>query len=80
MNGSHIAGAGVGALVGSILVALGQRIGLDLTNFDSVEIGVAAVAFGTGLGHAIGSYGLSGVLSVIWRGRKTSPASAPPAA
>lgn len=79
MNGSHIAGAGLGALVGAILVSLGSRIGLDLTNFDAATLGMAAIGAGTGIGHALGEYGLSGIVQTIWKGRK-SQAQTPPAA
>lgn len=69
MTGSHIAGAGVGALVGAILVSLGTRIGLDLTNFDSAALGMAAVGAFTGVGHAVGEYGLVGIGAVLLHGR-----------
>lgn len=69
MTGSHIAGAGIGALVGAILVSLGTRIGLDLTNLDAATLGMAAVGVFLGIGHAIGEYGLLGIGSRILRGR-----------
>lgn len=61
MNGSHISGASVGAIVGTILVALGHRIGLTLSDVDASTLGIAAVGVGIGLGHAIGRYGIIGI-------------------
>lgn len=68
MTGSHIAGGSVGAIVGTILVSLGGRIGLDLTNFDSAALGMAAVGLGIGVGHAIRDYGLLGVAGILLHG------------
>lgn len=76
MNGSHVAGAGFGALIGAVLVSLGGRIGLDLTNFDSATLGIAAVAAGTAVGHALGEYGVKGIAQTIWAGRHTAPPAA----
>lgn len=76
MNGSHIAGAGFGAIVGAVLVSLGGRIGLDLTNFDSATLGMAAIAAGVGVFHAVSEYGVKGIAKTIWAGR-AKPAPAP---
>lgn len=70
MNGSHLAGAGVGALVGAILVSLGSRIGLDLTAYDAATLGMAAVAAGLAIGHAIGEFGLFGIGRILLYGRR----------
>jgi hypothetical protein len=68
LTNTHVAGAGFGALVGSVIVALGGRIGLDLTNFDSVTLGVAAVAAGAGVFHVLGRAGSTvGVFPAVWR-------------
>jgi hypothetical protein len=64
-----IAAAVLGATVGMVLVALGTRIGLDLTNVDSGVAGIAAVGVFTGIGHAIGEYG-----KLLWHG-KPKPAA-----
>jgi hypothetical protein len=69
MDGTHIAGAGIGAIVGAVLVALGTRIGLDLTNVDSATLGITCVGAFTGIGHAIGSVGLIGIGNVLLHGR-----------
>lgn len=76
MNGSHVAGAGFGAILGTVLVALGTRIGLDLTNVDSATLGIACVGAFLGVGHAIGQDGISGIGRTLWRGH-SKPAPAP---
>lgn len=76
MNASHAAGAALGAVLGTVLAALGTRVGLHLTGADAAGLGVAAVTFGFGIGHAIGQYGLKGVAEVVWRGsRNKDPVS-----
>lgn len=70
MNGSHVAGAGFGAVVGAILVSLGSRIGLDLTGYDAATLGMAALAVGLAVGHAVGEVGLIGIGRVILHGRQ----------
>jgi hypothetical protein len=75
MNGSHVAGAGFGAIVGAILVSLGGRIGLDLTSYDAATLGMGALAVGLAVGHAIGEVGLVGIGRVILHGRQ-KPAAA----
>lgn len=69
MNGSHVAGGGFGAIVGAVLVALGTRIGLDLTGYDAATLGMATLAAGLALGHAVGEYGIAGICRVVWNGR-----------
>lgn len=88
MNASHIAGGGLGAIVGAIIVALGQRIGLDLTNFDSAVLGAAAIAVGAGVFHVIGkAWSGEGLLPAVRRGflgpkavKTTQESSKPPEA
>lgn len=78
MNGSHVAGAGFGAIVGAVLVALGSRIGLDLTGYDAATLGMAALAAGLAVGHAIGEVGVFGLVRVVLHGRQ-KPAAPPTA-
>jgi hypothetical protein len=86
LTNTHVAGAGFGALVGSVIVALGGRIGLDLTNFDSVTLGVAAVAAGAGVFHVLGRAGSTvGVFPAVWRflfgpGKTAAPVPVKPVA
>lgn len=79
MTGSHVAGAGIGAIVGTVLVALGTRIGLDLTNVDAAVIGGAAIAVGAGALHVLGkAWTGAGILPSLRRGffgPKPEPAS-----
>lgn len=76
MNGSHVAGAGFGAILGTVLVALGTRIGLDLTNVDSAALGMGCVGAFLGIGHAVGEEGVAGIVRTLWRGHpKPAPAS-----
>lgn len=81
MNGSHIAGSGVGALIGVCLAALGTKIGLSLTNADAASLGVAAVGLGLACGHAFGSaWQGAGVFPSIRRGLfGPKPEQTPPA-
>jgi Ca2+/Na+ antiporter len=69
MNGAPVAGAGFGAIVGATLVALGTRIGLALSPVDAATLGMAAVGVFIGIGHAVGEYGISGIVEMIWHGR-----------
>lgn len=69
MNGAKTAGAGFGAIVGIVVVALGSRIGLDLTPVDSAALGMGAVTVFLGIGHAIGESGIKGIGHMLWSGR-----------
>lgn len=69
MNASHVAGAGLGAIAGAILVALGSRIGLDLTNFDSAVLGTTALGVGAGVFHVFGkAWSGAGIFPSLRRG------------
>lgn len=73
MDGSHVAGAGIGAIVGATLVALGNKIGLNLTNLDSATLGMAAIGAFVGLAHGIGKYGLAGLGGILLHGSPKPP-------
>jgi hypothetical protein len=69
MNGSHIAGGGIGALLGVVLAALGKKIGLQLDETTAAAIGVAGAATGVAIGHAVGkAWSGPGVVPAIRRG------------
>lgn len=72
MTGSHIAGGGLGALVGVILAALGAKIGLHLDDTTAAALAAVCLSAGLGLGHAIGQYGIAGIAHVLWHGRASS--------
>lgn len=69
MNGSHIAGAGFGGIVGVILAGLGAKIGLHLTDADAATLGVGALSVGLAVGHAFGkAWAGPGVFPALKRG------------
>jgi hypothetical protein len=51
MNGAHGAGAGIGAVASIILIALGKRAGLTLTNEEAVSLFGTLTTIGIGIGH-----------------------------
>ncbi len=85
MNGSHIAGAGLGGVVGIVLAALGSKIGITLDDTTSASLGVGLVGVGLAFGHAFGiAWQGAGILPSIRRGLfgpgKTAAVVVPPAA
>jgi hypothetical protein len=69
MNGSHVAGGGLGALLGIVLASLGGRIGLHLDDATAAALGTAGVGVGLAFGHAFGSAWTGpGVLPALHRG------------
>jgi hypothetical protein len=82
LNPSHVAGGGIGAILGAVIVGLLKHFGLaTVTDVDAAVIGSAALSAGVGAGHAINEYGLAGLASIVWHGHK-KPAAAkilPPA-
>lgn len=79
MNGSHVAGGGLGALLGIILAALGKKIGLSLDDTTAAALGTAGAAVGLAVGHAFGkAWNGAGIIPSLSRGifgAKTPPAS-----
>lgn len=57
MNGSHIAGGGVGGLVGVIVAALDTRIGLHLSPADAGTLVLGTLAAGAAVFHVLGRAG-----------------------
>jgi hypothetical protein len=52
VTGSHVAGGGVGAIVGVILAALDKKVGLHLTDGEAASLSIALAGVGAGVGHA----------------------------
>lgn len=81
MNGSHVAGGGLGALLGVALAALGPKIGLHLTDADAASLGVAGAGVGVAIGHAIGvAWSGPGILPALRRGFLGAKNPVPPQA
>lgn len=80
MDGSHVTGGAFGAAVGAVLAPLLARYGVDVTDSTASLIGVAAVAFGVGLGHVISHQGIWPAIKRVFVGpekpAKASDASA----
>jgi hypothetical protein len=69
VNGSHVAGGGVGAILGVALAGLGKKVGLELTDADAATLGVACAGIGIAVGHALGkAWAGPGVFPAIRRG------------
>lgn len=69
MNGSHVAGGGIGALLGVVLASLGNRIGLNLDPTTAAALGAAAGAVGVAVGHAFGkAWSGPGIFPALHRG------------
>lgn len=69
MDGSHIAGGGLGALLGIILSALGGRVGLKLDDTTAATIAAGCITLGLAIGHALGkAWQGAGVFPSLRRG------------
>jgi hypothetical protein len=69
MNGSHVAGGGLGALLGIILASLGSKVGLHLDDATAALLGTGCVAVGLAVGHAFGkAWSGPGVFPALHRG------------
>lgn len=69
MNGSHVAGGGLGAIVGTAIAALGSKIGLQLDETTAAGLGIAGLTLGLGIGHAFGkAWAGPGVFPALRRG------------
>lgn len=81
MNPSHVAGGGIGAILGAVVVGLLKHFGVaTVTDIDAAVIGSAALSAGVGVGHAINKYGLAGIASIIWHGHKKPEPAKPSSA
>lgn len=89
MNGSHVAGGGLGAVLGVVLASLNTRLGLHLTTADAASLAVGATGVGLAFGHAFGkAWEGPGVFPALHRGffgpkqpaAQSEPAPAPPPA
>lgn len=71
MTASHVAGGGIGAITGALVVGLLKHFGIAATSdVDAAVIGSAALSVGVGIGHAINEYGITGIAAIIWKGHK----------
>jgi hypothetical protein len=69
VDGSHVAGAGVGGIAGVVVAALGSKIGLHLDDTTAATLGLGAVGVGLAFGHAFGkAWTGQGVFPSIRRG------------
>jgi hypothetical protein len=74
MNGAHVSGAGIGAVIGAILVSLFRRYSVaGITAAEAALIGAGCVAAGTGIAHAVWSIGLGPMCDRLLHGPKTAP-------
>lgn len=82
MSGSHVAGLGLGGLLGIVIAALGSKIGIQLDETTAAALGGAGAAFGVAFGHAFGkAWDGAGIIPSLRRGflgAKEAP-PAPPA-
>lgn len=79
MNTGHVAGGGLGAILGALIAGfLSKYSGYHLSDADSAMIGSAFLGAGIGVGHGIYLHGLSGLLGVVWRGQKQQVAPEQP--
>lgn len=62
MNGAHGAGGGLGAIASIVIIGLGKRAGVTLTNEEAVSLFGAAVGIGIGVGHAWHKLMLVGII------------------
>lgn len=75
MQVSHVAGGGIGALLGAVAAGLLHKFtSLTVSDVDAALIGSAALSLGVGLGHAIDTYGVKGLFARLWRGAPKPPA------
>lgn len=74
MNASHVAGGGIGALLGALVVGLLKHFGVaTVSDVDAAVIGSAALSAGVGIGHAVSEHGLTGIGAIIWKGHPPAP-------
>lgn len=78
MSGSHVAGLGVGGLLGIVIAALGSKIGIQLDDTTAAALGGAGAAAGVAFGHAFGkAWDGAGILPSLRRGFLGADQSAP---
>lgn len=69
LRASHVAGGGLGGVIGAAAAAVLNRYGVRISDLDAALFGSAALAAGTGLGHVVGQVGIVGAVKLLWRGR-----------
>lgn len=78
MNASHVAGGGIGAILGAVIVGLLRHFGVAApSDVDAAVIGSAALSAGVGLGHAVNEYGVAGIAAILWHGHKKPTPTGP---
>lgn len=65
---AHVAGGGFAVVVGAVVVAVCNHFGWHVSDADSLVVGGAVVSVGAGLGHVVGSVGVSGAFKQLWKG------------
>ena len=69
MNVSHVAGGGVGAVLGAAVVAVVHHFfHVNVSDLDASLIGSVALSAGVGLGHALAKGGVLGLVKEILHG------------
>lgn len=78
MNGAHVAGGGLGTLVGAAIAeALRRYAHWDVSDADAALIGSAALSAGVGFGHLVSSVGLLPALRKALRGPQRVSTTSP---
>jgi len=77
MNEAHVAGGAFGTLLAAILSPLLAKYGVHVTDSTASLIGVAAVAFGVGLGHVVSHQGIWPAVKRVFVGPQKSGVTIP---
>lgn len=74
MNGAHGTGAGLGAIAAIVIVALGKRAGITLTQEEAISVFALLTGIGLGIGHGVHALLKVGIVPA-WRHLWWGPAS-----
>lgn len=69
VTGAHVAGGGIGAMLGIGLAALGKKIGLHMTTDEAASTSLQLAVVGVGVGHFLSkAWNGVGILPALRRG------------